>query len=902
MKDMVERLAKTSAGGGRGGLTGITGNNQRQLRELEQMIKIFKKSGAALSAYEKYMLGAARREKATLEARMTAEEKAAQATRDHTDSVDDDTDALDQHSRVTTRASEETKRFVKGVVEGTLSFKALTRAVEEVQHSYRLGFKWDPVMDALNGALMGMDPKTMMEFQAQFRRTSGAMAGGIDQFNNLVRENQQEMIQYTGSMKAAAFAMGNMYDISHNIGLNLNDVADSADGLFEQFKKMQAATSMTIDQFNDLARSMTGDADVRSKLLSLQKDQRSAYIRGLIAQTDHLQAMGMQKEAAEALVKYTESASNKNPIERMQQGAKMGMISQVLGGFTGEQGRRLNALHNKRHKSEEELKEYQTMMKSLNDAINLRSNTGQEINGVKTGEIMVNRILDRAGLTEHFAAFNDASLQSSASRDPIALSIQNNELQERQTDLLQQILKQASIITDQFGSWGQTALATVAGAAVAMLLNKKGGIVDSVIQRGVQKANGGPNGGGRWGKLATGLGGVAGRAPLALAGTIFGGMIADAAFDPSKAAPENARNTTYANGALQGAITGAGAGAMLGPWGALVGGLAGAGMGLWQAYSDFQGDYHKQAQETFAITGKMMTAEQAKIEIQRKARENELRMLESRVTLTKEESDRIIQLKRELKGLDGAKNVADLKQTALAHNTAANFITRMNSGDNRFTDTADLNTRVQHLQSMTGMAGLKTNAVDTLVNEIIRRGASSGLSDESMVAGLDIENALRTGKSVDIPKEWIPIITDSMVATQKSLVDMIGADMATIRANTDPEVLSKAAVSSVNDTVTAEMEAARKKEIADKAMQEAQMDMSGHQMGRALQLQKEAEQAAAQAQASREAAQALSRSASGEAPLTMKMDDDQYEKFAKAMSKAIKSSTRVSSAKPTVLQ
>lgn len=905
IRKFSERISASTVGGGKRGLTGVTGDDTRQLKELERVIEIFKRHGKTLTAHEKYMLGAARREKKVVEDRLK-QAAAEQAARDqNTDSIENNSDAHNDNTNAVRWSAEETKRFAKNVVQGIASFQALHRVVDEVRQSYKFGFKWDPITDAFNSALMGMDPKTMMEFQAQFRRTSGAMSGGINQFNEMVKQNQSEMIQYTGSMKAAAFAMGGLYEISHNMGLNLEDVSGSASSLFDEFKKMQLATSMTIDEFQELAKSLVGDADVRSKLLVLQKQQRAAYIQGLIAQTDQMRALGMQKEAAEQLVKYTESLSNQRPIDRMQQSVKLQMLAGVMG-MDSSSAARLQQLHSKRTRSGGENLEFIELMKALNARRFELMGSGPMINSSqRVNEFQIQGLTDSLNLTEMLDQFNDANLQSSAKRDPIALASQSNEIQERQIDWLQKILHQTTMISDQLSGWGASAAAALAGSVLALIMSRKGGMLDRAINQknsgfAASAANPAPGAQASWlnraiGRVGWGIGGLG----IGVAGT----MAADMMFDPSKANQEDKETTTYANAAMKWGSIGAGAGLAFSPLGALVGGALGAAGGVLMAHRDWQKDYSNKAQEVLSLSTKMVSADQQRLKAERTAREQELRMLEMRVGSTADEETRvrrIAELKRQIAGIDDQQSVAQLKRIAMSHTTAGSIMSELSSKKSTFTDTDDLLQRSNQLQSLLGVAGVKGNAKSVIMEHIQNAALTNNdTSTETWSAFSDLERAMEGNKDINIPAPLRKYVTQGVMEAQRALQTKIDDNLAQIRMNADPSMLSSAVKSAQGDVAEAAENVERaKRELEDLRKNANAVDPFGfNQTAMIAEKQKQLAQAEAALKASQEAAEILNKSASGEAPLVIELSDTS----ARTLAKLIKNSnpTRTySAAKP----
>lgn len=901
MRDELDRLANNIARGSAGSGVGSfgygvrnTGNDLKAQRlEVEKLIQTLKRNNKALSAYEQYMLSAARKHRQAINDQIAEVERESKARDKNTDAIEDNTDAQEQHTQRVSQAVDTTKRFVKGLVEGTLQLESLRRAVDEFQTSYRLGFKWEPIVDAFQGALMGMDPKAMMEFQAQFRRTSGAMADGIDGFNKLVSANQMEMIQYTGSLQAAAQAMGNMYELSHNMGLRLEDVSGSADGLFTQFKKMQAVTSITVDQFVEMNRRMLSNTDVQAKLLTLNQKQRSAYVQGLNQQQLALQMMGLQKEAAESLIAATERMSNDKGLNRLQDSYKRQIYLQSVLGWSPKDARRAAVLSAKKLRNEEEELENKQNMLKIAEQNAQRMTTGMYLgDGVTTyNEVQQQKIAEGLGIEEWLATGNQGALQQSAATNGQALAAHQAELQKRLEDPLQQIAKYTSAISDMLKGWSGSAAAILASAVVATLLNRF-----KVVEWAVGKIFGGaginPNApGGPGGPGAPGGGGLRGflknhwrGAAGGVAGLgigVVGNLAAEALLNPDNFSKENRQTAQTAQTAVSWGATGAGLGMLMGPLGAAIGGAGGAVAGyLYETYK-YSKDFSAQMETSFAMGTKMLSAEQAKLQAEKEAKEQQLKALIEQGVVTDQQYETVKRIRAELDGINANLKVADVKQSAVGSSIASQFIDKMLKDGTSFGDTGDVADSTSQLQSMLGMAGVKGNVREKLIANMKNAALNDGLTGEAWADLASVENAIRSGEDVDLPAAWRKYAEQGFATTAQGFKGDIGLQMATVRGEA-------AANGTLSEAVTSQQTAIASAENKVKQLEEELAKMEGNPQyadprsgGRAFVAAKEREleRAKEALAAQKAAADYLGRSASGEAPLYFRWTDEDMKRI-----------------------
>lgn len=887
MDRLISKMGGSTAGGFAGSRAGAGGGSlKEQHDELTLLIKNLRRSNKTLSAYDKYMLESARKQQKAIQARIKAEEDSTDATDENTDETKRNSDALGDNTRAQSAAKDSIKDFAKGIATGTVAVKGFQHLVDEMRTSYKLGMKWDPVSDALNGIKMGMDPKEMMEFQAQFRRTSGALAGGMQQFNNTVADNQTQMVQYTGSMKAAAQAMGNMFEISHSMGLNFSDVGSSANDLFSQFKRMNAATSLTIDQFADLTKSLIDDSDIRSKLLTLQTQQRSVYVQSLLKQHDILQAQGMTFEAAQKFVKFVENTSNKDPLERMKQGAQMMNVSRMLG-FDPKRAQRLMTLNNKRDKDTKENSEYSALLKDFTERAHAKMGTGTDVNGIKQGEIIMRKILSATGID--LQPMDDLALQSSAKRDPASVALQTKELQERSNDWLQLIYKQSTIVADVLGSWSNAAIGLAVGGIALALINKRGGAVDSLLDRVMGRSGAGGGGGpgpggpgpgpagGRWrARAATAFGRVGAGAAIMGAGAVGSSFL-----DPSKFSEENKQSAGVAQSALQWGTAGAGLGAMGGPLGAAIGGGLGVMLGVAKSLYEYSNDYQGQATKIMNMNTAMQSADSARIIAQREAAKQQLEALNAQGDLSIEQKRTVDELTKKVQGLNEQLSVEQKKTQMSMIGALGPAGQALLKGD---VDSAgELRERATSLDVLAGQAGLSgTNSLQNWVNSAYAQASNQGASNDELAKLSKFAGAVQSGGDMDMPRELKKYFDPAGGDALASLQRMGGSQYQSILGGMDSQGLSSFVNDSISKVTEMDQKIADLEQQRDNAIKSPSIwDETGLTgLNEAFQIDKQIAEAKAMKENQIKMAQGLEDALNGNRSLQTSFDKDSLEALA----------------------
>lgn len=574
MAEIARTMARQVGGMGGMGLPNAPGVRQSgniidAIDELKQFVKIMRKGNQQLSATEKYRLDAAKRELKALEANTDAIEEERERRKRASEGLRDNTEEVGKNTKEVSGASKQLAHFAEKVVSGTLSFNVLTKAAEEFSQAYRQGFNWNALGDTVNAALkMGMSPKDMMDFQKRFRRVSNTLEGGIKQFNDNVGASNFEWMHYTGSLKEAAIAQGEFSDLALSMGVGAKDMKSAVGGMFGEFKKLQVATSMTAEEFIATQKSLLSEKSVRDKLIGLQGKERINYMNKLTDTAYMFQTLGLQKEAAESMVKMLEAQSGKTGLTRLREGAQLQAAAGALQ-IDPRMGAELNRLYNKKNRTKDEDKRLGDLAAAVTERMEgLRQRGG-------TSELFADALAEKLPVLNELKELGAArALAQGAEAKQTAILQQQLDIQERDTGIYSAIKENLVKYLNIFDGWSQSMLAALAGFVAGKIAMGSGLSLPGF--GGGAGAGGGGGAGGFFGNLKGGAGVLkGGLLGLALGGA--GAYIIDKKMD-------NGEDKDVANTALTGASLGMTVGGFFGPLGmaagAVVGGLSGGLIGI----------------------------------------------------------------------------------------------------------------------------------------------------------------------------------------------------------------------------------------------------------------------------------------------------------------------------------
>lgn len=641
LKTLARSMQQRTGGGVLGGMGngGMKNGLPDAQAELEKFIKILSLNNKALSQTEKYNLGAARRELEATKKSIAATEEERKRREALGEIIEENADAQEDQTDKIKKSSGRLADFAEKVVGGTMSFTVLTRAINEFSQAYKQGFNWNAMSDTVNAALqMGMSPKDMMDFQKRFRTVSNTFEGGISDFNDTIAGSNREWLHFTGSLKDAAVAQGEFYQLAMSMGVGAQDIKGAVGGMFQEFKKLQVATSMTAEEFVATQKSLLAEQVVRSKLVGLQGKERSNYMLKLTDTAYMFQTLGLQKEAAESLVKALEAQSGKTGVNRLVEGAQMSAVTGMLG-MRGD-GARLRELSVKKNRTTDENAQLTAL------AAEFEKRVQGEINAGGTREMRMNAL--QAQMPQMFETISklgqDPALAANIA-NPAAIEKQRLAIAERDSGVYGEIKENIVLIADILGGWSQSALAALVAFGVG-----KGALAGGRAWMGRRQGAGGarnpdfigpPRPDPGPGLRSRALGGAATMAKTGMFAAVAG--VAASAAVNAYVKDEGSKDT------LNSAITGASIGATIGSvvpvigtiGGAAIGGIIGGMVGIINNQDTMDSNLEKQKKQIVEQT----SLDQRRFEQAQRAYKTEIDQLTQKGKLNAEEQARVDALK-----------------------------------------------------------------------------------------------------------------------------------------------------------------------------------------------------------------------------------------------------------------
>lgn len=791
----LQQLARTMAQqvGGRGtmGMPGIrnSGGELEDVRkELESFLAVMRNNNKTLTATEKYQRNAAARELKAVEDKIRATKDDTDATDENADAKKKNTDEVVDNTDKVKRASGRLADFAEKVVGGTLSFTVLTRAINEFSQAYKQGFNWNAMSDTVQAALqMGMSPKDMMDFQKRFRTVSNTFEGGISSFNETVAASNKEWLHFTGGLKEATQAQGEFYDLALSMGVGAKDMKGAVGGMFQEFKKLQVATSMTVEEFVAMQKSLLSEQVVRSKLVGLQGKERSNYMLKLTDTAYMFQTLGLQKEAAESLVKALEQQSGQKGLTRITEGAQANALSGMFGVGGGNE---LRTLMTKKTRTEDEDKRLASLAAKLTETIETKRNKGGY------DELQVNALENVFGGTiETLAKLGQpTALAKGAAADPAAIEKQRLAIAERDSGIYGAIKENVVLIADILGGWSQSALAALVAFGVgkgalaggkAYLSRRAGGAGNPPIPPGpgpIPPPGPGPGpippgGGSRWASIAEG------GAKIAKTG-FYAAIAGVAASSAVNAYVKDEKNKNIANDAITGASVGATIGSVIPVIGTLggaaIGGLVGGMIGVINNQETMEDNLAQQKKQIIEQT----SLDQRRFEQAQKAYQTEIDQLTQKGNLSEAEQKRIDELKATMQQSATEHNATQAKlagaTTGYQLGKQADTQDWMNQAANGikkggwFSDTSstDTNSTVSQMAAKLNAAGLNLSEAEIRqqVGNILGSYATKeGLNSDKQKALFDAQNSITTGSGDFNTSLANPVIAQALQDYQKQV-------------------------------------------------------------------------------------------------------------------------------------
>lgn len=656
LRELASNMARQAGGMGSMGMPGIrqTGETGKQglldaQDELKRFIMALRSNAKTLTATEKYRLQAADRELKATEEKIKAIKEETDADRENAKAARDAADAQAKHADKVKNASKELHNFAEKVVSGSLQFTAASRAINEFSQAYKQGFNWNALGDSVKAALdMGMSPKDMMDFQKRFRRVSNTLEGGVSEFNTTIAGSNKEWLHFTGSLKDAAIAQAEFADLALSMGVGGKDVKNAVGGMFQEFKKLQAATSMTAEEFVATQKSLLAEKIVRDKIIGLQGRERTNYMLKLTDTSYMFQTLGMQKEAAESLVKALENQANKGFVGRVKEGAQA-QAAAGLFGMGGQDGADIRSLMQKRNRTKEEDDKLTGLAAKFAEKFYAEQNKG----GFDEARADAIRAQLGGGVDTLLELGSPRAQVSGAGASQIAIQKQQDDINKRDSEFYGTIKENIVKIANIMDGWSQSAFAALLAAALA----KYGFNMISKLTGKIMPGPGGgppvPPGGGP--PVPPGPGSLGKLGAMMKTGAVAAviGMAASAAV---ATITDDQKTQDIANAAITGASLGATIGSLGGPIGIAVGtaigGIGGLVVGIVQNQETVEDSLAKQKKQLTDQT----SMDEIRYRMSKENYETELKALNEKSDIQQKDLDRQKELRKLLDDNDKEHN------------------------------------------------------------------------------------------------------------------------------------------------------------------------------------------------------------------------------------------------------
>lgn len=876
--------------------------------ELEAFIKTMTspRNRANLTALDRSLLAMAQARKHHLDTL----KQSAESQSENTEAVEENTNSVSSNTKEVNKARETVyklgrglKDFIIGLAYGYVQIKAFNTAVGEARESFRTGQPWDLFGDSLEAALRGMDPSSMMAFQAEFRRVSNTLTGGVKEFNDQIFANELELIRYTGSVKDGAIAMARMANTSHNLGLDLAGAQDTSNKLFKEFKKLRDNVSMTAEEFTTMVGTMAEDQTVKERLLSLQGKQRQAYMLGLVQQYHSLRLSGMQSEAAKRLISTLNEMSNQKQVDKIVGSAKEGVYLRQLGIDPKQILEYMTLRRDPNATPDGNARIAEILEEASRRRTNILTSGSREDREMKA--LMWQATEANLGVEELLKPLQDKVLQTSAKANDETIIAHNEKLQEEANHYLLRMKDDIIQIHDILAAWSQTTIGQLTGLAVATILGHIAvrslfkGITDAVIRGrgdGVEAPDGSgqdgdkgkrkrPKGRGRLPSLGNsarvlGAGGLLG----------LGGMAVDYSMGSDMSTEDGPRliKEAVAQG-LSGAGIASLAAPLAGPFAPLViaaGGVVGAIKGAIDANVDYAKNYKNAAVQFYNETMSVQNAAMMKLDVERQGLTDQLQALERKNNLTAEEVKLVDQLRDRINGLSDDISAEKLRADVIAGSAAVGGAAKWIDARRgmKYDETSDIQESLSRVQQMMNLSGTQTDVAEEFAKQLKSEFFNTDMRNDLNALNKlgEITESLKTGAEVDIPKEYSALINNAMSDLKVVLTDRHQATMTdhlTSALNKNPDALSDVVKRQVSAIEEAKVNVSQlQQKINDLQAEKESGNVSWFERG-ALddQLEKLKEQLDTAKRAERSAAETASffrQAIEGEKSLQVRLSDD----------------------------
>ncbi len=321
-----------------------------------------------------------------------------------------------------------------------------------------------------------------MKILKDTRVESLAMASaGID-FKESLKEGQQSLLRFTANSTEAAIVSKEFHKNVALMGVSQSNLGDAVLQQTDIYKKHYRVLGYSAEEFANLTQELVNDQGMRSTLLSLQEDERKAYIQGIQQRTAEYITMGYSIDRAKELQKTFQDIIGMNPKDRMKKAAKERAMMGAMG--MGAEAAELFKLTTGLRTS----KTREADQKRMTEIRSKASSKFGEMSGSQVSQgqaFSMQMIADATGFTE---IANKFETESGKGRTVDAQSLEllkqsankNNEISETSAQLLQlQNTWRAaagtgvtSIITNLLSGFGSLVAVNTAGFAANVLATK----------------------------------------------------------------------------------------------------------------------------------------------------------------------------------------------------------------------------------------------------------------------------------------------------------------------------------------------------------------------------------------------------------------------------------------------
>jgi hypothetical protein len=466
---------------------------------------------------------------------------------------------------------------------GKLTIAAgLEQGYKEVKLAASKNATYNPL--STDAPMMGMSSEELINMQAQNRTSLLRATNGIDQWTKTVRDSQQGLLPYTGSMKDAAAVTANLQTNLLDLGFSFDQANDiigqGKNGLVSQLKNLSSVTGETVLQITDRIKNLNTSDESKDLMRKMDRKQRVEYVETQGKLLNQYTLLTGSISRAEEIVREQMNAGKLKATDRLVGSVKTRAAAINLGMDQGK-ANRLQQLMSMNPAKLMQNKELSMELQRLGGEFKQLYSTAKGSSNFPTEHLA--DVLGELGNVEQFKS-QDTSLDT---------RLNPNNVTEQQQKSVSNTLDQNKILNESL-MWLQRISDGITKSAIIMIgigaamvgLRAIGGVGNlTKILKGGGSAAGTTSG-------ATGGAGVLAKsllsnprvlAGIASLGTVATGIAVDKLWDPTSQKQEQYKNTTSSS--LEYAGYGMAVGSVIAPVigtaiGGALGGLAGSIIGF----------------------------------------------------------------------------------------------------------------------------------------------------------------------------------------------------------------------------------------------------------------------------------------------------------------------------------